>query len=143
MADGAKCDETPLIHPLYEVAVGVGCQRGVSTATLEQAIDAALSRLGTVLVSCLASHARKSDEPALLELAQRRGWPLQFYSSEALAEVAVALPSRRVACEVGAPSVAEAAARLAAGGELLVAKQTHRGEDGKAVTVAVARRPQG
>lgn len=126
-----------------EVAVGVGCQRGVALATLESAIDAALSPLGAVEVCCLASHARKSDEPALLELAQRRGWPLRFYSAEALAGVAVSELSGRVVSEVRTPSVAEAAARLAANsGVLLVAKQIHHGEDGKAVTVAVARRPQ-
>ena len=126
-----------------EVTIGVGCQRGVAPATLEQAIDAALSPLGVAVVFCLAGHACKSDEPALLELAQKRGWPLRFYPAEALAEVAVPLPSARVAREVGTPSVAEAAARLAAdGGELLVAKQIHHGEDGKAVTVAVARRLQ-
>lgn len=126
-----------------EVAVGVGCQRGVTLATLERAIDAALSPLGAVVVGCLASHARKSHEPALLELARKRGWPLRFYPAEALAGVMVPLPSARVAGEVGTPSVAEAAARLAAGGgELLVAKQIHRGEDGKAVTVAIARRSQ-
>ncbi len=126
-----------------EVAVGLGCQRGVAPASLEQAIDAALSPLGAVVVVCLVSHARKSDEPALLELARRRGWPLRFYPAEVLAGVAVPTPSGRVAGEVGAPSVAEAAARLAAsGGDLLVAKQIHRGEDGKAVTVAVARRSQ-
>lgn len=125
------------------VAVGLGCQHGVAAASLERAIDTALSPLGAVVVVCLASHARKSDEPALLELARRRGWPLRFYPAEVLAGVAVPTPSGRVAGEVGAPSVAEAAARLAAGGgELLVAKQIHRGEDGKAVTVAVARRSQ-
>ena len=126
-----------------EVAVGIGCQRGVTLATLEQAIDAALSPLGAVVVNGLASHARKSDEPALLELARKRGWPLRFYPSEILAEVEIPTPSARVSREVGAPSVAEAAARLAAdGGELLVAKRIHYGEDGKAVTVAVARRSQ-
>lgn len=126
-----------------EVAVGVGCQRGVALMTLESAIESALSPLGAVVVRCLASHVRKSDEPALMELARIRGWPLQFYPAEALAEVAVTQPSERVTHEVSAPSVAEAAARLAAdGGELLVAKQIYHGEDGKAVTVAIARRPQ-
>jgi|YNPBryBLVA2012_1023415.scaffolds.fasta_scaffold00350_3 Cobalamin biosynthesis protein CbiG len=126
-----------------EVAIGVGCQHGASLTTLEQAIDAVLSRLGAVEVGCLASHERKTDEPALLELARLRGWPLRFYPSETLAGVVVPTPSVRAASAVGTPSVAEAAARLAAeGGELLVAKRIHHGEDGKAVTVAVARRTQ-
>lgn len=134
---------TPSMNERVEVAVGIGCQRGVALAALEQAIDAALSPLGAVVVGCLASHARKSDEPALLELARKRGWPLRFYPSEILADVEIPTPSARVSREVGTPSVAEAAARLAAaGGVLLVAKQIHHGADGKAVTVAVARRSQ-
>lgn len=128
------------------VAVGVGCQRGVALATLEQAIDTALRPLGAVVVCCLASHACKSDEPALLELARRRGWPRRFYPAEALAEVAISVPlatCARASRAVGTPSVAEAAAWLAAaGGELLVAKQCYRGRDDKSVTVAVARRLQ-
>ncbi|MGQ9658576.1 MAG: cobalamin biosynthesis protein [Thermochromatium sp.] len=124
-----------------EVVVGLGYQRGVALATLEQAIEAVLRPLAPVVVSCLASHARKSDDPALLALARRRGWPLRFYPSEVLAGVEVLTPSGRVAGAVGTPSVAEAAARLAAGGgQLVVAKQIHRSEDGKAVTVAVAHR---
>ena len=126
------------------VAVGVGCRRGVSLTTLEGAIAEALRSIGPVEVRCLASHARKSDEPALLELARVRGWPLRFYPAEALAEVKVPTPSERIAREVGTPSVAEAAALLAAdGGPLLVAKHIHHGADGTSATVAVARWTRG
>lgn len=123
-----------------KVAIGLGCQRGVSLDGLERAIAQALHPLGEVEVSCIASHARKADEPALLELARTRGWPLRFYPADALAAVAVPTPSERLTGQVGTSSVAEAAARIAAGaGELLVEKQTYRDDDGKGVTVAVAR----
>ena len=123
-----------------KVAVGLGCQRGVSLATLEQAVDDSLQPLGAVEVCCLASHVRKADEPALRQLAEVRGWPLRLYPAERLAAVQVPNPSARVADEVGTPSVAEAAALLAAGSRTLLAgKQRHYGTDGKGVAVAVAR----
>jgi cobalt-precorrin 5A hydrolase len=122
-----------------EVAVGLGCQRGIALETLESALAEALLGLGDVAVVCLASHACKSDEPALLSLALQQGWPLQLYPAATLAAVAVPNPSSRVAREVGTPSVAEAAALLAAGAdELLVRKIRHVGADGKGATVAVA-----
>ncbi|KAA6186940.1 cobalamin biosynthesis protein [Thiohalocapsa marina] len=121
------------------IALGLGCRRGVSLADLEQAVDAALRPLGQVRVCRLASHCRKADEPALLALARARGWPLQFFPEEALAAVAVPTASARVARVIGTPSVAEAAALLAAGGgELLLPRCVWRGADGKAVTVAAA-----
>src|SRR5205823_6364427 len=62
---------------------------------------------------------------------------LRTFSADALAAVAVPTPSPVVECAVGTPSVAEAAALLAAGpgSELVVSKVT-----GAHATVAVARR---
>lgn len=125
---------------LLPIAIGLGCQKGVSLATLESAVEAALRPLGEVAVYGLASHGRKADEPALLALAATRAWPLRLYPAEQLAAVAVPQPSAETAEATGTPSVAEAAAILCAGSpELLVAKHRHRGADGKAATVAVAR----
>ncbi|NEV64469.1 cobalamin biosynthesis protein [Thiorhodococcus minor] len=122
------------------VCIGLGFQRGVALATLAAAIEAALAELGQVEVRCIASHQRKAEAPALLELARRRGWRLRFYAPEELAAVRVPNPSDSVAAAVGTPSVAEAAALLAAASpELLLKKQGHIGPDGKGVTIAVAR----
>ncbi len=119
------------------VAIGIGCRRGVSLATLEEAVDTSVRPLGPIQVRCLASHARKANEPGLIAFAKARDWPLAFYSAEALAAVSVPNPSVGVAAEMGTASVAEAAALLAAGAtELLVEKQRYGG-----VTVAVARWP--
>ena len=122
-----------------KVVIGLGCQRGVSLETLEWAIDEALRPLGAVEIHCLATQAYKADEPALLALTGARGWSLRLYPAERLAAVVVPNPSTRVAREVGTPSVAEAAALLAAGAnELLVEKHAYRGADGKGVTLALA-----
>ncbi|AFL73672.1 cobalamin biosynthesis protein [Thiocystis violascens] len=123
-----------------KIAIGLGCRRGVSLTTLESAIAEALRPLGEVEVCCIASHADKADEAALLALASIRGWPLRLFPAEILAAIQVPNPSSRAASAAGTPSVAEAAALLAADGrELLVAKRIHRGADGLGVTVAIAR----
>jgi cobalt-precorrin 5A hydrolase/precorrin-3B C17-methyltransferase len=135
--------------------IGLGCERDTSESLLERLLETTLRQHGLAVeaVAGLASATRKDDEPALLALAARRGWPLRFYEAERLAAVPVPTPSAVVARELGTPSVAEAAARLAAaeaGGTpataapLLVAKQIGRAEPGErgAATLAVALAPQ-
>ncbi len=121
------------------VIVGIGGQRGMTVATLTAAVDAALAQVGAVQVSGLATHECKATEPAVLALAAAQCWSLRTYSSAQLAAVPVPNPSERVAAEMATPSVAEAAALLAAESQtLLLEKCISHGADGKAVTVAVA-----
>ena len=70
----------------------------------------------------------KADEPALVDLARRKGWHTVFYAAEELAQVpGIATPSALVQKCVGTPGVAEPAALLAAGADhLLVDKQVIR-----------------
>jgi cobalt-precorrin 5A hydrolase/precorrin-3B C17-methyltransferase len=124
--------------------LGVGCERGTSLALLERALDTALAAggLAAEAVAGLASASRKADEPALLQLAEQRGWPLRCFASDALAAVPVPNPSAVVLAELGTASVAEAAALLAAGPQsrLLQEKRINHsgpGEQG-AATVAIA-----
>lgn len=128
------------------VAAGLGCDRGASLDTVEQALAEALLQVGLdeSAVQVLASIEAKADEPALLELASRRGWPLRFFSAAELAAVPVPNPSATVLRYMGTPSVSEAAALLAAGadaGSLLVEKLKHCGTDGKNATVSLAAFP--
>ena len=132
--------DRPVNGQTLKIAIGLGCQRGIALDTLESAVAEALQGLGEVAVACLATHVCKGEEPALQALAQGRGWRLRLYPAAALAAVVVPNPSSRVARELGTPSVAEAAALLAAGTrELLVPKRCYRGADGKGATVAIAR----
>src|SRR5207344_2790207 len=75
----------------------------------------------------------KTSEPGL----QALGVPLRGFAADALRVIPVPTPSAVVADAVGTPSVAEAAALLAAGSgaELVVHKQANA-----VATVAVARR---
>lgn len=97
--------------------LGIGCERDTSLPVLERLVAEGLEQQGLApeAVAGLASIDRKGDEPALLALAEQRGWPLRLYDAATLAAVAVPHPSEAVAREMGTPSVAEAAALQAAG----------------------------
>ncbi|MBT0571325.1 cobalamin biosynthesis protein [Curvibacter sp. CHRR-16] len=135
--------------------LGLGCDRGTSLATLEQAVRDALALASAKLaqvqvqVQAVASITLKADESGLLALAQAHGWPLCFYTPAELATVPVPNPSETVRRYTGTPSVSEAAALLLAGhhtglshalpaSHLLVEKHKHLGADGKNATVSVA-----
>ncbi len=122
--------------------VGIGCERGVSAQLIETAIMRVFQayHLALEAVAGIATIDIKASEDGLVELCRDRHWPLHTFPSENLRQVAVPTPSTVVETEVGTPSVAEAAAKLAANApSLLVAKKIYReeGEPG-AVTVAVA-----
>ncbi len=127
--------------------LGVGCERDTSLSVLERLVAEGLAQQGLApeAVAGLASIDRKGDEPALLALAEQRGWPLRLYDAPTLAGVAVPHPSEAVAREMGTASVAEAAALQAAsqaGGpaRLLLEKTIGRAGAGErgAATLAVA-----
>lgn len=129
---------------MTRVALGLGCDRGASLATLQEALRLALraAGVGVDAVVQAATIDRKQDEPAILSLARHQGWSLRFYSAEALSRVQVPNPSETVRRHMGTPTVAEAAALLAAGtdaSDLLVEKYRFRGRDGKNATVSIAR----
>ena len=58
----------------------------------------------------------KADEAGLLAAVRARDWPLAVFPAAALAAVPVPNPSEVVRAAAGTPSVAEAAALLAASG---------------------------
>ena len=131
-----------------KIAVGLGCDRGTSLETLQQALDEALALSGTRLanIAAAASIDLKADEPGLLALAARHGWPLTFYTPAQLAVVPVPNPSETVRRYTGSPSVSEAVALLAASmagpllaaSALLLEKHKHRGADGRNATISLA-----
>ncbi len=126
------------------LVLGVGCERGISLAALEEGLDTFLRQAGIVKASiaALASLDRKADEEAMLALAQRHGWQTHFYAAEQLARVpGLARPSQVVEKCVGTPGVAEPAALCAAQAErLLVEKEVMASPlSPKRMTFALAR----
>ena len=128
--------------------LGVGCERNTSLSLIERAIAAALDEAGLAeqAVAGLSTIDRKGDEIALLELANKRQWPLKLHTAVELAGITVPTPSPVVQAEMGTASVAEAAALRAAGpdAQLRLPKRIDKAganEQG-AVTVAIAEAAQ-
>lgn len=129
---------------MFAVVLGIGCDRGTSQETLATAVAQCLTLAGLNYdaVRALATIDKKNDEPGLLSLAKHLGLPLTFYTAEELARVPVPNPSATVMKYMGTPTVAEAAALLAARTDvnhLIVEKHKYLGTDGKNATVSVAR----
>jgi cobalt-precorrin 5A hydrolase len=130
-----------------KVALGIGCDRGTPAATIAQCIVEALAVSGVTLanVGAVASIDLKANEAGMQEVARAHGWTIVFYPAAALAQVAVPNPSATVRRHTGTPSVAEAAALLAAGADmshLLLEKHKRRGPDGRNATLSIARMRQ-
>ncbi len=149
--------------------VGIGCERGTSKKLIEYAIQHVFqaNSLAEAAIAGVATINLKADEVGLVEFCRDRRFPLCCFSAEELQSVTVPNPSSVVEAEVGTPSVAEAAAILAARGvrrhrgaeeevknslsaiphplstDLRVSKQILRqeGESG-AVTIAIAQAEQ-
>lgn len=153
----ASSSSTPKVqwHPRV-LWLGIGCERGTSRAVIEQGVQRACQffHLAEGAIAGVATLDLKADETGLLELCRDRQWPLVCFDAEDLRQVTVPNPSSVVEREVGTPSVAEAAAWLAAQRhslehealgtvsepDLRVPKQVMRieGEPG-AATVAIAQ----
>lgn len=132
------------------LVLGLGCDRGTTLATLQEAVAQALQQIRATVesVTALTSIDLKADEPGLLSLALQLNCPIHFYPAAALAAVPVPNPSATVLRHTGTPSVSEAAALMAAGASghpapptaLCLEKHKWRGTDGKNATVSIARR---
>ena len=133
--------DADLVYRPPSLVVGVGASRGVPADEVRDLIDDALRTAGLApeSVRAVATVDVKADEVGILAVARERGWPLLTYPAADLAGVPVPHPSETVRAAVGTPSVAEAAALLAArqagrDAELVVAKRV-----APHATVAVAR----
>jgi cobalt-precorrin 5A hydrolase/precorrin-3B C17-methyltransferase len=138
-ARSAEPNEVLLRPP--SLVVGVGSSTGADVDALGELATKVLAEAGVTgsAVGAVATLDRKAGEPAIVALGLRFGVPLRTFDTVSLAAVEVPNPSRAVADAVGTPSVAEAAALLAAGAgaSLLTAKQVSATGDS---TIAVARR---
>ncbi|UGT63621.1 cobalamin biosynthesis protein [Nocardia asteroides] len=112
------------------LVVGIGLRPETAAATILAAIGAVL---GEHEIAALATLKARAAEAGPQEAAERLGIPLRAYTAAELTKVWVPNPSIR-AGSIGTASVAEAAALIAGGGELIVPKTAYRG----VVTIAAA-----
>ena len=111
--------------------VGIGCERGTATELIETAIRETCQQyhLATEAIAGIASIDLKRDEVGILNVCQNLNLPFKTFAAAELQQVEVPTPSEMVRQEVGTPSVAEAAAMIAADRDnLLVAKQIYKQE---------------
>ncbi|MEM5469033.1 precorrin-3B C(17)-methyltransferase [Celeribacter marinus] len=115
-----------LVYHPQRYALGVGCARNADPEELWQNVSAMLADAGIAAgaIASVNTIDLKADEPAMNVLARRFGVPLRLFTAAELEAQAdrLANPSDVVFAEVGCHGVAEGAA-LAAGGELIAAKQ--------------------
>ena len=132
--------------------VGIGCTRETSLELIAIAIEETFKKnqLALSAIAGIATIDIKADEVGLLELCHQRNLPLKTFPADVLASVDVPTSSPVVALKTGTPSVAEAAALLAAKCQtLLIAKQIFKSTSNHknlsrstlqgAVTIAVAQ----
>ncbi|MFS0515105.1 cobalamin biosynthesis protein [Nostoc sp. UIC 10607] len=96
--------------------VGIGCKRGTSWQLIDQAIEQIFreNQLFQSAIAGLATIDTKASEVGLVELCHLRNLPLKTFSAQILRCVCVPNPATITDQKVGTPSVAEAAAILAA-----------------------------
>jgi cobalt-precorrin 5A hydrolase len=138
--------QNAVIYRPKSLVLGIGCDRDTPPELVERGVHELLAQhaLSIKSVKALASIDKKGDEPALLALAQKHGWPLQLWTAEQLDAVpGIERPSETVKRHVGTRGVAEPAALLAAGAAQLVVPKQIYSEDGagRSMTLAVARVP--
>jgi cobalamin biosynthesis protein CbiG len=128
----------PEVSVTGDLVLGLGARAGVPEEELAAAIDAALRQAGLepARITVLVTLDRRAAEAGVQAVAQRYGWPVTGFAAAALAAVDVPHASGIVATATGTPSVAEAAALLAAGTDaVLVLPKTAFARS----TVAIAR----
>jgi cobalt-precorrin 5A hydrolase len=125
------------LRPLT-LAVGIGCNRGTSSRQIQEALAETLIKhaLSFFSISTLASIDLKADEQGLIEFAETKKMPIQFYSSDELNKVAGLKRSQIVYQSTGAYGVSEPAAILASGGGKLIVEKTKWSD----VTIAIAEK---
>lgn len=94
----------------WRVVVGVGCSTDATPEAVRAVVDQACAAAGG-RADAVATIDRRADHPAITTL----GLPVLAFTADELSEVDVPSPSAAVEHAVGTPSVAEAAALLAAG----------------------------
>jgi precorrin-3B C17-methyltransferase/precorrin-6y C5,15-methyltransferase (decarboxylating) CbiE subunit/precorrin-6Y C5,15-methyltransferase (decarboxylating) CbiT subunit len=120
------------------VALGVGCSTEATPEEVAAVAAEALAAAGTGGPGVVATVDRRADHPAVAAQAAGR---LVAFPASLLAAVDVPHPSEAVARAVGTPSVAEAAALLAAGPGARLRATKHTGPTATAAVAAAPRRP--
>ena len=121
------------------IVLGIGCKKGTSAETIENAVRTALEQNGIDIsrIFSVATIDIKKDEAGLGRFCESLGVKLSVYSAGELMAVSGDFESSDFVLETtGADNVCERSAVLCSGGKLIMRKTASDG-----VTVAAAERP--
>ena len=128
-----------VIYRPKSLAIGMGCDRGVSQETLDQLLKETFERHGLSVKSVknVSTVDLKNREAGLLSFCERHKWELVCYTREELVKLKDILPnpSEMVMKYLKIPGVSEPAAMLSARTDQLVVEKTKV----PMATIAVAR----
>lgn len=133
----SSCVQKTLVLRPRDIAVGVGCGKGVSKALIRKALLEAfeVAGLSTLSIKKIATIDIKKNEKGLKTLAMELDAPIMTYGAKELNKVKCpSRPSSAVMKATGAYAVAEPAALISSGAKRLCLKKTKIGH----VTIAAA-----
>ncbi len=127
-----------VIYRPKTLVVGVGLHWDTTKDTIKEGMNFCLSKfqMSPRSVAKFASIKKEADVKGLQELSSEMKVPLEYFDKTELATIAIPNPSDVVQTFEGTPSVSEASAIKASGGELIV--QKHKFPPN--LTIAIARR---
>lgn len=133
-----KLQNSVVIYRPKTLVVGVGLHWDTTKDTIREGMNFCLSKfkLSPKSIAKLTSIKKEVDVKGLQELSEEMKVPLEYFDKADLSAINIPNPSDIVQTFEGTPSVSEAAAIKASGGELIV--QKHKFPPN--LTIAIARR---
>lgn len=133
-----KILEQAVIYRPKTLIVGVGLHWDTTKDIIKEGMNFCLSKfkLSPKSIAKFASIKKEADVKGLQELSDEINVPIEYFEKEKLATITIPNPSDVVQTFEGTPSVSEASAIKASGGELIV--QKHKFPPN--LTIAIARR---
>ncbi|WP_230156714.1 cobalamin biosynthesis protein [Peribacillus sp. Bi96] len=130
-----KILENGIVYRPKVIVLGIGCNRGTSTAEIEQVIAETLAELSFSIksVKAICTISLKKDEIGLIEVVKKFGWEFVHYEPVELNQAKIEAPSDTVFKYTGAYGVSEPAVRIYTKAEHLVLVKKKSGN----VTISV------
>lgn len=121
------------------LVVGVGLHWDTSKETIKEGLQSCLEKnnLSSLSIAKFVSLKKPQDIKGLIEIGEEMNIPVEYFEKDDLTAIDVPNPSQTVKAFEGTPSVSEASAIKASGGQLIVQKQKFPPN----LTIAIARIP--
>ncbi|MBM7647823.1 cobalt-precorrin 5A hydrolase [Bacillus ectoiniformans] len=126
-----------VVYRPKSLVLGIGCNRGTSSAEIEAVIEDTLAEMGLSKksVKAIATIDLKKDEEGLLDVLAKNSWSFKVYTPAELNEMPIIHPSDTVYKYTGAYGVSEPAAMRCANNQALLLEKKKSGN----VTISIAR----